>query len=52
MLWRFFLFREHVDKGGDLVGLERVAEWRHVLSPVVDLLFDGVLLEPLADGEQ
>lgn len=52
MLRRFFLLREHVDEGSDLVRLESVAEWRHVLSSVADLLFDGVFLEPLADSEE
>ena len=52
MLRRLFLLREHVDEGSDLVRLESVAEWRHVLSSVVDLLFDGVLFEPLADSEE
>ena len=52
MLRRFFLLRKHVDQGGDLVRLESVTEWGHILPSVVNLLFDGVLLQPLANRKQ
>lgn len=52
MLRRLFLFGEHVDQDRDLIGLQSVAEGRHTLPSVTDLLFDGVLLEALANREQ
>jgi hypothetical protein len=52
MLRRLFLPGEHVDQGRDFIGLKSVAEGRHTLPSVTDLLFDRILLQALANRKQ
>jgi hypothetical protein len=52
MLGGFALGVEELDDGGDLVGLERIAEGGHSGTSIVDLVFDLGLLPAFADGAQ